>query len=203
MHTAWTDKPDAELLEHIREGSQHAFGVLVRRHTKRFYALAYRTLGNRDEAEDIVQEAFIKLWQKPDIWQPDRNAQFTTWFYRLVLNQCLDELKRKKPLPLLENFDMADDSITLQDEALSIKQQQRMLETEIRALPERQQTALNLCFYEKLSNKEAASIMGINPKALESLLMRAKATLKSKLTHAGSASASLPTTEPGGTYEAA
>jgi RNA polymerase sigma-70 factor (ECF subfamily) len=181
MHTAWNDKSDAELLRHIQEGSQHAFAVLVQRHTRRFYALACRTLGNRDEAEDIVQDAFIKLWQKPDAWQPDRNSQFTTWFYRIVLNQCLDELKRKKPLPLYEEFDLADSSLTPQDEALSARQRETQIDTAIRALPERQQTALNLCFYEELSNKEAAGIMGIHTKALESLLMRAKATLKARL----------------------
>lgn len=165
------------MLEHIADGSHHAFSILVERHTPRFYAVAYRFLRSRAEAEDIVQDAFLKLWERPGMWQSDRQAKFTTWFYRVVVNLCLDKQKKKAPLPMPEYVEFADGT-PAQDEMLAARQAQQVLEAAIAQLPERQRTALNLCFYEGLSNQEAADIMGVNLKALQSLLMRAKMTLK-------------------------
>ncbi|HEU5046802.1 MAG TPA: sigma-70 family RNA polymerase sigma factor [Rickettsiales bacterium] len=171
---------DARLLRLIRKGEKQAFAVLVRRHSERFYRVAYRFSGHRTEAEDIVQEAFIKLWEKPDMWQEDRKTAFTTWFYRVVVNMCLDWQKKKRPLPLEEGDWVADERQT-HEETMLIDEKQFMLEAQIRALPERQRTALNLCFYEELSNQEAADIMGVRLKALQSLLMRAKTTLRERI----------------------
>lgn len=176
---------DAALLERLRAGEHAAFAALVRRHAERFYRVAYRFTGNRAEAEDAVQEAFIALWEKPDRWNPQRNSAFTTWFYRVVVNRCLD--RRKKPdrraahLSLADTEDMLPDRRPGQDETLAEGQVQVRLESAIAALPERQRTALNLCFYEELSNQEAAEIMGVRLKALQSLLMRAKSTLKAHM----------------------
>lgn len=172
-----TAHDDAALLARISEGNASAFAALVERHNRRFYALAYRFTMHRQEAEDVVQDAFLKLWERPDQWQADRNTRFTTWFYRVVVNLCLDRKKRKRPLPLAEDFDMADDRPS-QEESFSGHQQRKLLESAIADLPERQRVALNLCFYEGLSNQEAADVMQLNLKALQSLLMRAKATLK-------------------------
>ncbi len=171
---------DAGLLKRIRNGDKSAFAVLVRRHTGRFYRVAYRFSGSRTEAEDIVQEAFIKLWEKPDMWKEDRKTAFTTWFYRVVVNMCLDYQKKKRPIFLEDETLIADDRNT-SEETLLMDEKQFFLETQIKALPERQRTALNLCFYEELSNQEAADIMGVNLKALQSLLMRAKTTLRERI----------------------
>lgn len=170
---------DARLLERIRQGDKIAFAVLVRRHSERFYRVAYRFSGNRTEAEDIVQEAFIKLWEKPDMWKEDRKTAFTTWFYRVLVNLCLD-YQKKKPLPLEDDSWVSDNRDTHEEEML-MDEKQFFLEAQIRSLPERQRTALNLCFYEELSNQEAADIMGINLKALQSLIMRAKTTLRERI----------------------
>ena len=175
---------DARLMERISKGDSLAFAALVQRHTTRFYRVAYRFTGNRTEAEDMVQEAFLKLWERPLMWQVDRNTAFTTWFYRIVVNLCLDYKKKKKPLPLLDDSWVVDERKT-HEETMVHEQKQLWLEAQIAALPERQSTALNLCFYEELSNKDAAQIMGIRLKALQSLLMRAKMTLKEKLKDIG------------------
>ena len=68
MAVDWAEKDDGELLGLIQSGSHYAFGVLVRRHTERFYHLAYRYVQNRETAEDIVQDAFLKLWEEPSRW---------------------------------------------------------------------------------------------------------------------------------------
>jgi len=171
---------DEALLERIVDGERPAFALLVERHTKRFYALAYRSIFQQAEAEDIVQEAFLKLWQNPGLWQKERGARFTTWFYRLVLNLCHDWNKRKRPSPWREGFDVADDADGA-DDALAQRRKSAAVENALRRLPPRQRTALNLCFYEGLSNREAAEIMKVRVKALESLLMRAKTQLKDEL----------------------
>src|SRR5215470_5750921 len=179
--TNWSDKDDHELLALIQDGSHHAFAELVKRHTERFYRLAYRYVQGKETAEDIVQDAFLKLWENPGTWQPERNSKFTTWFYRVVVNLCLDWQKKKRPAELLDDqVPLADDREAI-DAAMIRSQEQKILEQEISALPERQRMALNLCFDQGLSNQEAAEVMGMNLKALQSLIMRAKTTLKERM----------------------
>ena len=181
MPVAWPEKDDEELLAVIQHGSQEAFSVLVQRHTERFYRLAYRYLQSKEAAEDVVQDAFVKLWEDPGRWQAERNNKFTTWFYRVVVNLCLDWRKKKKPLELGDQEPSIADDRTNPDIAMIHAQEQKILEQEIAALPERQRIALNLCFDEGLSNQEAAEVMGLKLKALQSLVMRAKTTLKERL----------------------
>ena len=180
MAVDWAEKDDQELLSFIQDSSHPAFAELVRRHTDRFYRLAYRYLQRKEAVEDIVQDAFLKLWEDPGKWQPGRNTRFTTWFYRIVVNLCLDWQKKKRPAPLDEELPLVDEKEMLEVAAIQ-NEEQRLLEKEIAALPDRQRTALNLCFEEGLSNQEAAEVMGLNLKALQSLIMRAKATLKERM----------------------
>ena len=180
MPAAWPEKDDHELLAQVQEGSRQAFAILVERHTERFYRLAYRYLQSKAAAEDVVQDAFLKLWENPSSWQPERNSKFTTWFYRVVVNICLDLRKKKGEVVLDNTVELIDDRESV-DESIMRAQEQRMLEKEIAALPERQRTALNLCFDEGLTNQEAAEVMELNLKALQSLIMRAKTTLKERM----------------------
>jgi len=168
---------DESLIRRIQEGSHEAFAALVDRHSNRFYRIAYRLVSSKDDAEDIVQEAFLKLWDRPNLWDPGKRAKFTTWFYRIVINLCLDHCKKKKLINLPENMAFADENPE-PDVLLDGHQKQVVLERLIQDLPERQRLAVNLCFYEGLSNNEAAQIIGVKVKALQSLIMRAKMTLK-------------------------
>ncbi len=161
----------------IQAYNHQAFSELVTRHSDRFYALSYRTLFNQSDAEDVVQESFLKLWRKPSLWQPKKGSQFTTWFYRLIVNACYD-LNKKKSSQETSLIDQDYEQVA-EDEGIS--QQLSDIESALKNLPERQRTALNLCFYEGLTNKEASGIMGIRLKALQSLIMRAKAALKAQL----------------------
>ena len=180
MAPGWADKEDHELLALIQDGHGQAFAALVERHTDRFYRLAYRYLQHKEGAEDVVQDAFLKLWENPRLWQSERNTKFTTWFYRIVVNLCLDARKKKKP-ERLEDETLVPDERKPADEAMMHAQEQKILEREIAALPERQRMALSLCFDEELSNQEAADAMGLKLKALQSLIMRAKTTLRERM----------------------
>ena len=171
---------DEALMVLVCDQHHPAFCELVSRHSTRFYAISFRTLGNKADAEDAVQEAFLKLWRKPEMWNPKAEARFTTWFYRVVLNVCYDQQRKRKTEPLKDDFDMADERENAEGE-LQRSEQKQVLENAIASLPERQQTALNLCFYEELSNQQAAEVMGLKLKALQSLLIRARANLKDRL----------------------
>lgn len=157
--------------------SHAAFAVLVRRHASYFRQLAFRYTSIREEAEDIVQNAFLKIWDKPQLFKPASGAKFTTWFYRVVVNDCLDYLRRHKPVAILEGEEFEDDA-PLADALVEATEQQMRVERAFRQLPRDMQTSLNLSFYEPVPNKEAAEIMGLSIKAFQSLLMRAKKTLK-------------------------
>lgn len=177
---ALVEKSDEALLAEVQAGVQSSFHQLVERRGETFYRLAYSYLGQREWAEDVVQDAFAKLWQKPGLWNRHREAKFTTWFYRVVINLCIDEKRKKRTVSLPEAFEIADRA-ALQDTAMIRRQEQIWMDAQIKSLPIRQQTALNLCFYQGLSNQDAADIMGLKLKALQSLLMRAKETLKQRL----------------------
>lgn len=171
---------DETLMARIVARDHGAFATLVRRHSAKFYAVAYRTVFHKGDAEDIVQEAFVKLWNKPDAWDPHRQAKFTTWFYQVVVNACIDHARKHRPLPLPENYDIADTRDGVVEE-MEENERSMAVAQALKALPDNQRTALNLCVYEALPQKEAAQMMGISVKALESLLVRAKDQLKRKL----------------------
>ena len=174
------DSEDHALLLAIQQGNHSAFNILVDRHHQMFYRVAYRYLNSREEAEDIVQNSFLKLWERPDIWDGSRKNKFTTWFYRIVVNLCLDKKKKKKPLALADDYDAPDDRLS-QLEQMEDAEKRSAVNTSIQQLPDRQKQALILCFYEGLSNKEASEIMGMRTRALQSLLIRAKDNLKKSL----------------------
>ena len=179
-----TYAPDEALMARVQMRDHDAFSVLVARHTNRFFACAYRYTRHAQDAEDVVQDAFVKLWRKPGSWDAEKGAKFTTWFTRVVTNTALDHLRKKRPDADTDQVESAQDKNDITQE-IEMSEQQAALEEAIQSLPERQQMALNLCFYDEMSNKDAAEMMDIGVKALESLLMRAKAGVRDTLTRNG------------------
>ncbi|MGH7884901.1 MAG: RNA polymerase sigma factor [Thermodesulfobacteriota bacterium] len=180
MSEQLVNKNDEELLELINKKDHPAFSELVRRYSKKFYAVSYRILGNRDDSEDMVQDAFLKLWNESDLWESKFETKFTTWFYRVFINQCLD-YKRKKGY---RNHDEYEES-SMGEHSTGIIMEQKssneLINKYIMELPEKQQIALNLCYYENLTREEAGEIMELTTKGVQSLVSRAKENLKSKL----------------------
>lgn len=176
---------DHDLMVKISHGDHDAYNILVRRHIDKFYGLAWRMTSDVNDAEDIVQDAFLKIWKKPDLFDPSRGVKFTTWFYRIVVNVSHDYSRKNKKSVATDKLDALPFEGKSQSVALVDKEQQTQLERAILALPLKQKTALNLCVYEECSNREAADIMGIGVKALESLLVRAKKAIKSQLQQEG------------------
>jgi RNA polymerase sigma-70 factor, ECF subfamily len=169
---------DEELMLRVARGDRDACRVLVERHLARVVAFAGRVLGNPSEAEDVSQEAFARVWTSAATWRPGI-ARFTTWLHRVVLNLCLDRIARRREAPLdaPEPADPAPTPAGRLEEADVI----RVVTREVAALPERQRVALALCHYEGMRNDETAEIMGITVEAVESLLSRARRTLRERL----------------------
>jgi RNA polymerase sigma-70 factor (ECF subfamily) len=186
MMSGESETSDEELLRLVRGGDRAAFSALVARHQERFFRAAWRTLSDTAEAEDVTQEAFLKLWRDPGLFDPGRKVKFTTWFYRVVVNLALDRArKRKRSVSGGEWLEAMPSEADSPEQETGARERKALIEAAIGQLPERQKTALNLCFYEGLGNIEAAEVMGVTVKALESLLIRAKQALRQNLAKSG------------------
>lgn len=177
------ENSDDGLLAQIAEGDRRAFAQLMDRHIDRAHGLAKRVLGNKSDAEDVVQDAFMKVWQKAGQWQPGR-AQFSTWLYRVVVNRCLD-LKRKPVNTALDNIAEQSDDRPDAYEDIAARERQAKITKAVADLPERQRTAIALSYTAGMSNAQAAETMEISVKAFESLLVRAKRELRGRLSGDG------------------
>jgi RNA polymerase sigma-70 factor (ECF subfamily) len=173
------DEPsDEELMRRIAGGDEPAFRTLARRCVPRAIGLARRMLGNAADAEDVVQEAMLRVWTNAPRWRPE--ARFRTWLYRVVVNLCLNR-KRRAPFASLET---AGDPADLHpDAAMQLEHDQRdqAIAAAIARLPERQRAAIVLTYHEGLGNAEAAAVLGTTRSAVETLLVRAKQSLRRQL----------------------
>lgn len=174
---------DAELLRAIAGGDRSAFDRLSRRHLDRAYGVALRMTGSRADAQDVVQDVFLRLWQRPDAWRPGQ-AQFSTWLYRVVVNRCLD-LKRRPRGTDLDSVEEPQDPDANAEDSLLDAERSRALDSAVKQLPERQREAIVLTYTAGLRNAEAASAMEISVKAFEALLVRAKRELRDFLAGQG------------------
>ena len=174
---------DAELLRAIAGGDRSAFDRLSRRHLDRAYGVALRMTGSRADAEDVVQDVFLRLWQRPEAWRPGQ-AQFSTWLYRVVVNRCLD-LKRRPKGTDLDSVEEPQAPDANAEDSLLDAERSRALDGAVKQLPERQRAAIVLTYTAGLRNAEAASALDISVKAFEALLVRAKRELRDTLAGQG------------------
>lgn len=170
---------DAALMQLVAGGDEAAFQRLMRRHLAGTVRLASRMLGQADAAEDVAQEAFIRVWKHAvNFDSPDKaGAKFTTWLYKIVLNLCIDEKRKRRFIGIDAVAEKADDGPPAEQE-LQQKEQSLRVKKALAALPDRQRAALLLCFYEGYSNKEAAQMLDVSVKAMESLLVRSRKHLR-------------------------
>ncbi|MFL9823939.1 sigma-70 family RNA polymerase sigma factor [Rhodoplanes sp. SY1] len=171
--------PDDELVRRIAADDEAAFRILVGRHVDQAYALALRILRNVADAEDVVQDAFLKIWTGRHRYEPGR-AKFSTFLCRVVINRAIDLHRRQRGEPLdaiAEPADPRPDVITMMERA----EADAMLERAVDALPERQRLAILLSYHENLGNEEIAAVMQTTVFAIESLLKRARERLRAML----------------------
>jgi len=175
---------DDDLLRLISGGDRRAFKVLMSRHGRLMLALAQRTTGNAADADEVLQEALLKVWQTAWQWRPDGGAKFSSWFYRVVLNASLDRCRRKTMTPLDDVDDPEDESPSGYDQVASA-QRHRMIVMAMDELPKRQKEAVTLFYFGEMSAPHAALFLGMSLSAFESLLIRGKRTLRETLRRRG------------------
>lgn len=175
------EDPEARLLARFAAGDARAARQLTDRLGPRAFGVALRVLGDRAEAEDIAQEAMMRLWRIAPDWRRGE-AKVSTWLYRVVVNLCTDAHRRRRggTTPL---DDVADPPDPAPGAAERLQQATRIdaLQGALMALPDRQRQAVVLRHIEDLSNPEIAGIMDISVDAVESLTARGKRALAAAL----------------------
>lgn len=169
---------DEALMLRIARGDERAFRVLAPRYAQRAIGLARRITGNASDAEEIVQEAFLRVWVNAPRWRPE--ALFRTWFYRIVFNLALNR-KRRVPFSPLEAAGDPEDPALRADREMERRERDRQVASAVAELPARQRTAIALTYGDELSNADAASVLGTSVSAFETLLVRARRALRIKL----------------------
>lgn len=172
------DDSDEALMARVARGDQLAFRALARRHLPAMVGLARRVLGNTADAEDVAQEAMLRIWTYAPRWQP--LAAFKTWLTRVVVNLCLDR-KRRAPWVGLEAAGEIVDPAPGAGEVAEADERERLMRAAIEKLPDRQRTAIVLTYTEGLSNAEVAEILDTSVSAVETLLVRGKQNLRRAL----------------------
>ncbi len=168
--TDLADLTDRELLSAHCAGDADAFGELFRRHKDRMWAVALRTCGDRELASDCLQDAFLAAFRRADSFRGD--SAVTTWLHRIVVNACLDRLRRRKPTSQLPEYDLADrhDEHASTEVRIDIR-------NALAALPEGQRMALVLIDMQGLSVVEAAEILEVAEGTIKSRCARGRATM--------------------------
>lgn len=163
---------DDALLVMYAQGDEHAAQALTVRLAPRVMAQAYRMLGDRAEAEDVTQDAMMRLWKIAPEWRQGE-AKVTTWLYRVVANLCTDRLRKPRGAALDAVPEPQDDAASAA-EVLQTRSREAALADALASLTERQRQAVVLRHIEGMSNPEIAEIMDTGVEAVESLTARAK-----------------------------
>lgn len=178
------NKTDEQLMLLVKQENKQAFGTLVKRYLPK--ALSYAENLVKDSAEDLVQETFVKVWQKAHLFN-EQKAKFSTWFYTILNNNCYSYLKKHCNLQqadfesIIET--LADCNSKNADIIIQEKQKANELFLNIKKLNLREQQAIKLRYFKELTNKQTAQEMNSSVKAIETLLIRAKRKLKQHITN--------------------
>jgi RNA polymerase sigma-70 factor, ECF subfamily len=182
---------ETTLVAQAREGNTSAFAELVRRYESKIFRLAQHVTQNREDAEDVLQETFMKAYEHLDQFQG--NSKFYTWIVRIAVNQALMKLRRKKTgktVSLDETIDTGEDTVVREIAAWDENPEQRfsreemgeILESAIQSLEPPYRSVFVLRDIEELSTEETADALGLSIPAVKSRLLRARLQLREKLT---------------------
>jgi RNA polymerase sigma-70 factor, ECF subfamily len=177
---ARTDDDDSVLMVRAASGELAAFEELVRRNQRNAWALAWRVLGDAAEAEDVVQDAFLKIYKAASRYRP--TARFRTYLYAVITRLCLDRSQKKRPeytadLPDVPDAGRGPETLLITSELTEAVR--RCLE----GLPTNQRIAISLRHDDAMTYEEIAEVLQVSSKAVDSLLQRARSALRECLAH--------------------
>jgi len=186
-----TGLDESTLVSQAREGDKSAFGELVRRYEGKIFRLAQHVTQNREDAEDVLQETFMKAYEHLDQFKGD--SKFYTWIVRIAVNQALMKLRRRKTdktVSIDETIDTGEDTVVREIAAWDENPEQQfsrdelgsILDTAVRSLEPLYRSVFVLRDIEDLSTEETAEALGLSVPAVKSRLLRARLQLREKLT---------------------
>ncbi|PLR95499.1 RNA polymerase sigma factor SigW [Bacillus sp. T33-2] len=178
-------------IKQVIKGDQNAYAEIVELYKDRVFQLCFRMLGNRHEAEDMAQEAFIRAYININSF--NQNLKFSTWLYRIATNLCIDRLRKKKPdyyldaeVPGTEGLNMysqvASDTELPEDELESLELQD-MVQKEISKLPDKYRSVIVLKYIEELSLNEISEILDLPLGTVKTRIHRGREALRQQLRH--------------------
>jgi len=174
---------DAALIARSRTGDAAAIALLVERHAEDVYRIAYRLVGHKAQAEDIAQDVLMRMLSYREGWLS--KTSFHVWLRRAVYNRMVDVYRKNRPWQMSDLDAAAEtaDAMPSQDAVMAAGETEAGVAAAVLALPLRQRMAVTLCFFEHMSLDEAGAVMKVSVGAVESLLHRAKQSLKQNLSH--------------------
>jgi len=178
--------PEHETIRRIVGGDSRQFGVLVDRYKDRAFALASRLLGSREEAEEAVQDAFVKAFHRLADFRGD--SRFGTWYYRILYNTCMTRVSRRPAGSLsLDDLTSNDGELTVESdepdrlEVISSNERREILGEELQKLPQKFQAVLTLFYLQEQRYEEIAAILEIPLNTVKSHLFRARGLLRKRI----------------------
>lgn len=178
-------------IRQIKNGDQNAFAEIVEFYKDKVFQICYRMLGNRHEAEDIAQEAFIRAYV--NIHSYDLNKKFSTWLYRIATNLSIDRIRKKKPDYYLDAELAGSDGLTmysqiaadaaLPEDELETMELQELIQAEIMKLPDKYRSVIVLKYIEEFSLKEISEILDLPVGTVKTRIHRGREALRNQLRH--------------------
>ncbi len=172
-----SQQSDEALFRQIQTGKRDAFAALVERYQRRAFAVALRLLGRRQDAEDAVQQAFLRLYEARAQYQP--RWRVSTWFYRILTNTCVDELRHRRPMLELQEKD--EPLVRGPDHSLELAERDRLLHAALATVPMEARIVLTLYYADGRSYQEIGTIRGISVNTVKTHLRRGRLALRRAL----------------------
>ncbi len=179
---------DFTLIKSIQNGDHQAFELLVRRYQRQVANLIYMTMGNRDDVEDIAQEVFIRVYRSLPKFKFD--ASFFSWLYRITVNLCIDEIRKRKIRRVLSLDYLTEDTLekdrknkdySMASDSILTEEKQRVIQSALRRLKPEHREVLVLREYQDFSYNEIAETLGLRLEAVKSRIFRARREMKNLL----------------------
>lgn len=173
-------RADDRLMRAVAAGDDEAFGRVITAESPRLTRFVAAVLCDLGEAEEVVQEALIRLWRNADAWEP--RARIGTWLHQVAYRLSIDRLRRRRPHVDIDDLDdVLEDDTPSPERQLSRIEDVRLVHEALDRMPDRQRAVIVLAHFQELGQAEASAIMGMSEHAYESLLARARRRLRGLL----------------------
>lgn len=172
---------DSELIDKIKKGNKVSYNILIERHKNYAFTIALRIVQNREDAEEIAHDAFLKAFRSINKFKGE--SKFTTWFYKIVMNIAISKLRKKKlPVDNIDEVNITHYSIFDDGEKMNITDRRLFINKALEQLNTEERTLLTLYYFKELNLEEIEEIMDLNKNNLKVKIFRARKKLAARLT---------------------